>query len=208
MDLFPDWLYSVAASSVGAAALIGIVGYLGRSQLSHWLNKDLERLKAGYQRELEAYKVSLIAESERLKASQDVRKAMAVRIAEKRFSAIDELHRKLSGQTTQVLAAISASLSHDQATRKRTLLARVEGLNEASNAATLAEPFLEVAEIAAMHVLIGTLSQALAGLGDVKFFLTEDEIDALNTRLRDLECKCEQILKRYITDMLSMAVGE
>lgn len=75
-----------------SAVLLAVAASLGKSQLAHWLNKDIEAIKAKHQQDLEAYKVSLIAEAERAKAAQDVKKSMAVQMANKRFAAIDKLH--------------------------------------------------------------------------------------------------------------------
>lgn len=111
-----EWFWSVIVSSVGGATLLGAAAYLMRSQLSHWLGKDLERIKAQHQRDLESYKVSLIAAAERAKASQDVQKAMAVLIAEKRFRAIDELHLAVNpmAKTFLTFVQLSSNLHQQQ----------------------------------------------------------------------------------------------
>lgn len=98
-----QWLGSVLASSAGAAFLVGVVGYLGRAQIAHWLAKDLEAIKARHQRELEAYKVSLIAETERAKAAQEIKKASALMVAEKEFAALNELHLASQGNAKFVV---------------------------------------------------------------------------------------------------------
>lgn len=74
-----------------------------RAQLSHWLNTDLEEIKARHGRELEAYRTSLIAEVERVKATQAIKTAKALRIAEKEFAAIERLHRALVPYATQAI---------------------------------------------------------------------------------------------------------
>ncbi|MDR6890387.1 MULTISPECIES: hypothetical protein [Variovorax] len=99
-----QWLGSVLASSAGAAVLVGAIGYLGRAQIAHWLAKDLEAMKAGHQRELEAYKVSLIAETERAKAAQEIKKASALMAAEKEFNALNELHLASQGNARFIMA--------------------------------------------------------------------------------------------------------
>ncbi|WP_422848963.1 hypothetical protein ACOYR4_06145 [Acidovorax sp. M14] len=102
-----------------SATLLAIAAVLGKSQLTHWLNKDiegikarhqqdLERAKASYARELEAYRTSLIAQAEAIKASQDVKKAMAVKIAEMKFAAIQSLHEAAAGMGV-MLSMIEAS---------------------------------------------------------------------------------------------------
>ena len=88
-----EFLGTVVASGLVSATLLSIAAFLGRSQLSHWLNKDLEALKAEHQRDLESYKVSLIAEAERAKATQEIKKATALKIVEVRFSALDRYHK-------------------------------------------------------------------------------------------------------------------
>lgn len=93
--MLSEWIYAVVASSAGAAALISIAAYLGRSQISHWLQKDLEAEKAKFQRELEAYKVSLIAQTEKIRAVQDVQKSMALKVAEKKLATFGALEATL-----------------------------------------------------------------------------------------------------------------
>jgi hypothetical protein len=86
--------------------LFGGAAFLFRTQISHWLSKDLEAVKAGYQRELEAYKVSLIADSERAKATQQVKMAAALMVAEKRFAAINRLHKAVDGIAAKMMHTI------------------------------------------------------------------------------------------------------
>lgn len=99
-----------------SAGLLGVAAVLGKSQLSHWLNKDIENVKARhqrdladkqalYQRELEAYRTSLIAEAEAAKANQEVRKAVALLVAHKEFDAINALRTATLGL---------ASLAHSE----------------------------------------------------------------------------------------------
>lgn len=102
MELW-QWALSILGSGTFAAALIGITGYLGRAQLSHWLAKDLETIKAQHQRELEAYKVSLIAQTERAKAAQEIKKSSALMVAEKEFAALNELHLASQGNAKFIL---------------------------------------------------------------------------------------------------------
>lgn len=85
------------------SALLGMAAFLGRSQIAHWLNKDIERIKVDFQKELEleksnhqkaleAFRVSLISESERSKANQAVQTAVALRFSEHQFEAINAVN--------------------------------------------------------------------------------------------------------------------
>jgi hypothetical protein len=103
MEHWWQWALSIMGSSAVAAALVGIAAFLGRAQLSHWLAKDLETIKAQHQRDLEAYKVSLIAETERAKATQDIKKASALMVAEKEFAALNELHLASQGNAKFII---------------------------------------------------------------------------------------------------------
>lgn len=109
-----EFVWGVVASTVGTSAVLGGAAFLFRTQISHWLNKDLERTKAGFQRELEAYKVSLIAESERAKARQEVKKAAALMVAEKRFAAINRLHQAVEGFAAKMMHAIEIDAGPNQ----------------------------------------------------------------------------------------------
>jgi len=94
----------VLLSGAVGASLLAIAAYLGRNQLAHWMAKDLEATKAKHQRELEVYKVSLVAETERAKASQDLKKASALRILEKKFAALDAYHKASAGCASDLLS--------------------------------------------------------------------------------------------------------
>ena len=80
-----DFFWTVAASSVGSTALLSAAAFFLKAQIGHWLNKDLEATKNVYQQQLEAYKVSLIAESERAKAVQSVKTAGALKLIDHKF---------------------------------------------------------------------------------------------------------------------------
>lgn len=109
------WL-TVAASSAGSTALIAIAAFLGRSQLSHWLTKDLERLKLQHQRELEAYKVTLIAQAEQAKSASEIKKAGALMVLEKKFESFTALYTTISDITYQLsILAQSGGITEKEA---------------------------------------------------------------------------------------------
>lgn len=204
MDTFWTWILSVLASSAGAAALIAVAAYLGRVQLSHWLSRDLEAQKAAHQRDLEAYKVSLIAEAEKAKASRDVQKAMAVRIAEKKFSAIDSLHQKLTSRATETLSALQVYSTVDHALRVKAYGELLNKAHDASTVASLASPFLTVEERADVHNFLAALARTAGRLKEEKFVMTADEQVKLKDELIAMQTKCDSILNAHISRMLNM----
>ena len=97
------FVLEVLGTGAVVTAMLGIVAVMSRSQLAHWLNKDIERIKADLQRDLESekarhqqalesYRVSLIAEAERSKASQAVLTAVAVKFSEDQFTAMNAIN--------------------------------------------------------------------------------------------------------------------
>lgn len=55
------------------------------------LARDLKDYSASLERDMETYKVGLIAQAERLKAEQQIKTAVAMRLAEKKYVAIHDL---------------------------------------------------------------------------------------------------------------------
>lgn len=83
--------------------LLPVIGYLGKSHLTHQLNKDIEKIKIELQKELEAekakharelenHKTSIIAPSEQIKASNEIKKQVALKVHEIRFKELAALH--------------------------------------------------------------------------------------------------------------------
>lgn len=204
MELGWAWIWSVVAGSAGSGALVLIAAYLGRSQLAHWLTKDLEALKAQHQRDLEAYKISLIAEAERAKASQEVRKAMAVKIAEKKFAALDTLHKVLDPQATRLL-----SLLHFAPTLEK--LEMMERISELSNksaelslAVRMAAPFMSVEEAKLISDYATLISQVLVRLAREEIGTKPEDQAQHIQQLMGTQIAADKIVRAHLDAMLSM----
>jgi hypothetical protein len=63
-----------------------------KARLSHVFAEKLEDKRASIQRELESYKVSLIAETEKVRAVSEVRKVVALKLAERKLSCLTEAY--------------------------------------------------------------------------------------------------------------------
>lgn len=110
-----EFIWAGLAGGGISALLLAVAAALGKSQLAHWLNKDIEEIKsrhqsdladkrAQYERELENYRASLIGAAEATKASQEVRKTVALLVAQKEFEAINALHMATTGLVTLAYA--------------------------------------------------------------------------------------------------------
>ena len=118
---FLDDLARVTPLFLAIAAILGyffrekIKQVLSRSLLAdiekikHQLEKELADHSSQLQREVEAYKVTLIAESEKIKAAQDVKKSLALRMAERKFNCLFALLDAHMGFGTMVAALVTTT---------------------------------------------------------------------------------------------------
>lgn len=199
-----DWLISIAVSSAGGAALLALAGYWGRAQLAHWLNKDLEAVKAKHQRELEQYKTQLVVEVERMKASNDVHKALAIKIAEKRFAAIDELHRAFCGVSLGTLFTAIGPDRSSQVYRDKCLLEVISLVTRFDTAIQNSRMFLtadESEKLMRYRLKLGNLSRYVA-LDDSEF--TFGEFQRRENALDGDELACDSLLKAHLERLFKM----
>lgn len=204
MELGWEWILSVVAGSAGGGALVLIAGYLGKAQLSHWLNKDLEALKAQHQRDLEAYKISLIAEAERAKASQEVRKAMAVKIAEKKFAALDALHRVLDPQATQTLSLIQLAPTLKELERLERVSELTTRCKELSAAARMAAPFMPIEEAKLLSDYAASISRILVQLAHGELSAKPEDLTRHANQLMGTQIAADRIVRAHLDAMLAM----
>lgn len=199
-----EWIWSTLGSGAVAATLLAVAGYLGRSQLAHWLSRDLEKIKAQHARELEAYKVGLIAEAERAKASQEVKKSMAIRIAEKRFEALDKLHRSLAVQPSLVAATIKHCASTHRVVKPEQQDTLTLGNAEMGTAISLCTPFLNAEEMVALREISALCANYTARC----FFGDTGSIDALQAEcsreLFSAARKADAIVFGHLKELLDM----
>ncbi|MBF9263924.1 hypothetical protein [Paracidovorax cattleyae] len=113
--MLKNFLFDVLTQSAVAAGLLAVVATLFKTQIAHWLNKDMERLKSEFARdleevksqkskELEEYRVALIAAAETARSAAEVKKAGALFILEKRMDAMMKLYKTLTIVSTSLPA--------------------------------------------------------------------------------------------------------
>jgi len=96
----------------GIGALVGLVTFFFREKIKHsllesmqmrlegekaQLARDHARYSAQLSKDAENHRVSLIAESERLKADQQIKTSLSLRLAERRFESICAVHTSIAG---------------------------------------------------------------------------------------------------------------
>jgi len=102
------------AIGVTPTLLIGALAWWFRARLQQSLAKTLnahtERVKLDAQREIESYKVTLIASIERQKAQAELLKAIAIKHATREYDALIELHSRLGDVPSAICAAASTDV--------------------------------------------------------------------------------------------------
>ncbi|RYH54099.1 MAG: hypothetical protein EON54_13245, partial [Alcaligenaceae bacterium] len=198
-----EWNFFTSALAGGGvtATLLLIVGFLGRSQLAHWLNKDLEQMKGRLQQELEAYKVSLIAETERAKAKQAVTTAKALRIADKQFAAIDRLHHAVAPHA----ARASTFLRVWSVDRNKDFVELNASMRELTEATRNAGIFLTSEQVDVIHALQSAFADAIDACYQLPTLLPEDEINAYEGHLFACQRAANDLIHSYVNEMLEMA---
>lgn len=202
MEHWWEWGLSILGSGAVAASLVGTAGYLFRTQLSHLLNKDLEAIKAQHQRDLEAYKVGLIAETERAKASQALRTAGAIKIVEKKFESIEALHTSTIELTSFIYASARSDLQHRTNDSRNLVHTRINAFDAARERLS---PFLSNER----RVICFAFSQALHPLIQECFktegpLLTEGEVVGLGNAAVRAELNVDALVAELLNEMANL----
>lgn len=210
--MFIEWLGDTLAKGAVVTALLALGGWLSKQQISAWLTKDLERLKsahiqqleakkAEYQRDLESYRVSLIAAAERSKAEAEIKKAAALFIVEKKFRAFDRLHAATLGMASDFIAA--AQMEQDEKTHlAKGLLERNEELRSAAHTAEIFLTHEQKLCLARYRSLLVDFQVDHCSAGSET--LPEDQTDALGDPLLLLELEVDRMLYEQVRSMAEM----
>ncbi|BCT93275.1 hypothetical protein LYSHEL_22990 [Lysobacter helvus] len=201
---FLDWL---ARTTPLFLAFVALLAFYYREKikqvLSRALMSDLEELKsrharelaahtASLERELEAYKVSLIAETERIRAAQEIKKALALRVAERKFVVVANLLEAHMGIDTNVGAQMIIPQSNGQANQsvwnddRQALIKRFSAYASAASAAKI---FVS-ADVNLLNIEVRKLG---AGLMNRRPSVQTPPLSPNDPELRDLLMKSSQL---------------
>ena len=210
-----DFLYSVAATTGGTVMLLAIAGWLCRTQIAHWLNRDMETVKAMHQeslehkkaelaRELEAYRTNLFAQVEAMKAAQDVKKSMALLVAQRRFEAIEKLRTVYwsIGMELELFLQVWDRLGKEE--RSTTRSALETGLEAVRNANKNAFPFLDIESAQALIDFSNTATIALGRASHPTWSRVECGLADYHEQIFELRCKADQVISKHWRAMLAM----
>lgn len=197
-----DTLWAIVSSSATTSALLAFIAFFGKSKLAHWLSKDLEQIKSQYARELEAYKVSLIAETERIKAAQDIRKAAALMITDRKYTVLMELYDSIEGVPAQLFGIASLRTLDNM----RPYIAEAQvAVQRISKAQKAARPFLTNALHIDIVYLTKELQQFLAYIiGSKQLPEPEEEQNALLYAMGSKESAVQSALTKLLNEMTTL----
>ncbi len=171
--------------------------------LRHQFAKELAELTAAHQRDLESYKVSLIAETERAKALQDVRKIVALRAAERRFGAVAALLDAYLGLDVAVGALVAMPQSTEPVAiesfsqSRRQLIDRLSKYSDAYEGAQLFLPHNLRIKILAVREAASKVLALRQGAGSQAVERDHELISALMHSAVDLEYDLRQLLEEF-----------
>jgi hypothetical protein len=187
------------------------IGFYYREKIKQILTLDVERVKAELQaqngqllaqqqRELEAYKVGLIAQAEHAKAVQEVRTQVAARLAERRFEALLELVDAIRGVDDDAASVATTRPSEDESERtsfteaRSAVLDRIKRIREALKRAN---PYLSgVLMMESAHLIgdIVTVCEARKAFAELPLGDDDKRIESMTQRAIKLEIELFAIL--------------
>jgi hypothetical protein len=142
---------------------------LSKDQVEHAasLTPQLEQIKHDFQQKLEAYKVSLIAEAEAVKAKGELRKNIALRYAEIEFQRMVELEYVIASLATNIVAMSSLAPEFKTADDKKEAIGKLLDLGRTMEGVAMYFTTVErlelskfrkaIVDIATQHIGPGTL---------------------------------------------------
>jgi hypothetical protein len=143
------------------AVLLAVLGFLGRSIYTHWLNKDIERFKDQLRAAQESHARNLEHALEIARLEHQVRFS---RLYEKRFSKIEELHT----ESRQLVSALADSLRVDAATSEERIHEAERSVLVLHQKLKLYEIFLPAAFVAEWDQELSNTYMAVVRLGSAR----------------------------------------
>lgn len=157
---------------------------LAKSQADHIasLTPQLEQIKHDFQQKLEAYKVSLIAETESVKAKSELRKSIALKYAENEFEQLMKLQLTLSPITSLVVAFITTVPAQKTVQQLGDYIAEMQALSKIIQQASVFLTHEYRLEIAQLQQQIHHVSLNRIGPGTLSLNTNAPEINDLMLR--------------------------
>lgn len=180
-------------------AVGGFIAFLSRERIKHYFAGDLEDRKAKLLRELEAYKLGVLAEAERNRAQQDVRKSVALKVVERRFHLLSELIGTQAGLDTDVTTFVQLSYPDQGSFRAAhaSILERIRQHGLASERAFLYLPRPIRQQIVDLRgVLVRTLG-AYSEFGSPRLAAGDPTLNTIFTASLEIERAIEAQLRDY-----------
>lgn len=201
MEDWGQFLWTVVASSAGTTTLLAAAAWLFKGQISHWLNRDLEAAKAQHQRDLEAYKISLIAVAERAKSGQEIKRASAMKILEMKVDALKRLFDARRGLGSSLLGHAGMDAAWKTKDRLDQSVAKLDVFTDAMAGIEL---FVDHADYQVLIEYRGQLVKALDQCGVGVEPLENEDQAALSTAVFHGEIAADRMLQAQFKSLESL----
>lgn len=216
MESIFGFIWDQLADARVTAALILVLGFLCRSQVLHWMNRDLEEVKsrysrqleeekALYQRELEAYRTSLIAQTEAIKAAQDVKRSMAIAMTAKQIEAMHSLQAAFTGRCVQLFTLFRRAPAMEREERVSHAEEWVQYLQQMKAAARDVTAFArDELQTCLTEIQIQAASLAFSLHEEKLAPRSPEEVDSFMNRMFELQRKFDSELREYVERIQGM----
>ena len=143
------------------------------------LTPQLEQIKHDFQQKLEAYKVSLIAETEAVKAKGELKKTIALRYAEIEFERLVSLEHAVSPLTSEMIALASVDADQKTVEQESDAIKKLLDLGVATDKAEMFMPGEDQLELIQLRQRLLEILRKHIGLGKPVFDMGDAERSVL-----------------------------
>jgi len=199
----------------GFGVLAAAVAFLFREKIKHSLLESMQSRLEGEKAQLaldharyssqlamdaERHRVSLIAESERLKANQQIKTSLALRLAERRFESICAVHAAVAGIPPAARGFSLTLFTRSPGEFERRVVEVQQMLDEAGNALKMNRAFISPELFRAGLVVTSVVADVLGKrlqFDDPPLNENAPEIRSLVSTFREFEACLRQSLTAY-----------
>jgi len=210
---FGDFLIATLAGGSLSAVLILALGFICKSQLAHWLNKDIEKIKASHAKQMESFRTSLLIEVERTKAKQELKKSAGMRMVDLEVSVLIDAFRSLMGTSVDMLSMLRGHIDRDYSKLTKDVAdfyknAHLEDRRRANelmlkfrSAANQVEFFVTIEQRLAFIEYAGVMQQIIKLLANEDVKLSDSEFDDLSALTFDKDRKLVLVIKEAMNSV-------
>ncbi|MEG1767052.1 MAG: hypothetical protein RR311_01185 [Comamonas sp.] len=203
-----EFFWAVVASTAGTSGLVALALWLFKTQIAHWLNKDIESIKARHQgdleaakaryaRELESYRTSLISQVEAKKAEYEIKKQFSLKVHEIRFKNLEILHSACTAISSELMYFVTTPRSERDEEDKLKISKILDDIYNSMMRLTIFLDHDEMEKISQLNKYLRT------EVGKYYFF-SEDILNIIHSDCRKHIAPVHKILTSHLTQMMKL----